>query len=134
MLVDGVDRVACTTANCGGGIIEQVDWVFRPNTTYVRSDGTTTVMTMNANGIWDFGAGGNTNLLVNAFDAAASTYWTGLDWDWRSVPSQMCGGTWEDGSGGVIGDFGNGDRNYAAAIGGGANYCNLPRSLLCIEQ
>jgi len=134
MLVDGVNRVACTTANCSGGVSEHVDWVFKPNTLYVRSDGITAVVTMGANGIWDFGLNGNTNLLTNAFDSAASTYWTGLEWNWTSVSAQMCGGSWASGLNGDLGDFGNGDRTNAGVIGGGANFCNLARNLLCVQQ
>jgi len=90
MLVDGTRRVACTTTNCSeGGTSENVDWVFKPNTTYTQSDGTTPIFTTDAHGVFDLEA----NLLTNSFDTSASTYFTGLMGDWTSSGhGQTCGG------------------------------------------
>jgi hypothetical protein len=133
MLVDGVHRVACTTANCGSGAGEHVDWVLAPGTTYTRRDGTTVVMTTGATGIWDFvDPTTDPHNLPATFDTTGSTYWTGLEWQWV-LSSALCG-SWSDGGATVTGDYGFGDRPDDSAIGGGANYCNLPRQLLCIEQ
>jgi len=136
MLVDGVNRVACTTANCGGGAGEHIDWVFKPSTTYLRSDGTTTVMTTNTAGIWDFiDPISDPHNLLATFDTAASRYRTGLDWDWRAVAAgYRCGGGWTDGTVAAFDDYGFGDRADDSAIGGGASTCDLPKNLLCIEQ
>ena len=88
MLVDGTNRVACTTALCSGGTSEHIDWVLQPNAEYYRSDGTTLILKTNANGIFDFGAN-----LTNSFDTSASTYFTGLMGDWTSSGhGQTCGG------------------------------------------
>ncbi|MCZ8155854.1 MAG: DUF1554 domain-containing protein, partial [Leptospira sp.] len=45
-------RRASITPNAGDG---QIDWVFKPNTSYYRSDGTTLIMTTNGNAIFIFG-------------------------------------------------------------------------------
>jgi hypothetical protein len=132
LLVDGANRVACATTICSGGASEHIDWVLKPNAIYTRKDGTTPVFTTNANGIYDFGVGG-TIPAINTFDTGASLYWTGLDWPWVSVTSQMCGGSWSGTTGN--GDYGFGNRTDSSAIGGGANSCNVTNyRLLCIEQ
>ena len=79
MIVDGVNRRACASANCGvGGFTERIDWVFRPAQTYVRSGTSTVILTTNAIGIHDF-AGGN---IANSFVGSSVFYWTGLNSDW----------------------------------------------------
>jgi len=71
-LVDGVNRVACTTANCGGGIGEHTDWVLAPNTEYRRINGKTTIGTTNALGLFTFP-------LDNQIVAANVDLWTGFN-------------------------------------------------------
>jgi hypothetical protein len=54
MLVDGTNRVACTSSFCGGsGVSEHVDWVLDPTTLYSRSDGTPIGTTTSA-GVFTF--------------------------------------------------------------------------------
>ena len=133
MLVDGTNRVACTSALCiTNGTSEHIDWVLKPNTTYYRADGTTLVFTTNANGIWDFVASD----MSHSFDTATSAYWTGLDSQWESILTQMCGGDWSSSLNTDVGDTGTGDRVNNGAIGGGAWGCNnnTDLHLLCVEQ
>ncbi|MFH1809467.1 MAG: DUF1554 domain-containing protein [Pseudomonadota bacterium] len=135
LIVDGVNRVACTSANCTtSGTAEHVDWVFKPNTQYLRADGVTPIFTSDAAGVFDFGASGNTNTFDNSTHFNQERYWTGLDWNWTSVPSQMCGGTWASNSNSVTGDFGSSDLTTADAIGGGSVSCDQSSRLLCVEQ
>ncbi|MDA1353984.1 MAG: DUF1554 domain-containing protein [bacterium] len=55
MLVLNDVREACQTANCtDGGIDENIDWVLKPNTNYVRPD-LARIMTTNDAGIFPFG-------------------------------------------------------------------------------
>lgn len=77
LIVDSTRR-ACSTANCGGGISENLDWVLYPNKIYYRPDGTTIIMTTNAAGIAAF------NLTNPMTIAAANPAWTGLNADWTS--------------------------------------------------
>ncbi len=136
LLVDGVNRVACTTANCGGGVSEHIDWVLHASTTYTRSDGTTVVMTTGTTGTWDFvDPITDPHNLPATFDTAASQYRTGLDWDWRTYAAGWrCGGSWTDGTNAGFDDYGFGNRADDSAIGGGASTCDLLKPLLCIEQ
>lgn len=83
MIVDGVNRRACTTANCGAGLVENIDWVLRPNITYVNSPAGLPIFTADFNSVWNFSGtaptGGNLqNEIYNSSQAA----WTGLTGDW----------------------------------------------------
>lgn len=73
MIVDGVNRVACTTPFCGGGPAEHVDWVFAANTSYYRPGLAVRIGTTNANGLFTFP-------LENSMVAPAesSLIWTGF--------------------------------------------------------
>ncbi len=53
LLTDGSTRIACTTANCGGGPSEHVGWILAANKRYTRVDGTE-IGTTTANGIFTF--------------------------------------------------------------------------------
>ena len=129
MLVDGTNRVACTTSLCSGGTSEHIDWVLQPNAEYYRSDGTTLILKTNANGVFDFGAN-----LTNSFDTAASTYWTGMEIDdWTGDVNNRCLG-WTLGEiGPAIGAYGMGDQTNSSSISG-SDFCNAFRSLVCVEQ
>lgn len=134
MLVDGVNRVACTSAKCAtSGSSEHVDWIFRANASYFRSDGATRVFKADANGVFDFGNYID-DLLENSFDTSGTAYWTGLDSGWTSIPGEMCGGSWDDGTIASSGDYGFGDRLNSGAIGGGLSTCENLRHLFCVEQ
>lgn len=91
MLVDGMsmNRVACITPNCSGGLTEQIDWVLKPNQMYQRSDGTV-IATTNADGIFNF-----STALVNSISATSNVAWTGMLNDW-TADSDNCKG-WMDG-------------------------------------
>jgi len=134
MLVDGTDRVACGSGNynCSGGTIGQKDWVFKPNTTYTQSDGTTPIFTTDAHAVFDFGGG--TIQLTNSFDISASTYYTGLLGDWTLNVEGMCL-YWAKGDlgPGGIGSYGLGDQTNYSSIAGSA-FCDAARRLVCVEQ
>ncbi|MBK9497992.1 MAG: DUF1554 domain-containing protein [Leptospiraceae bacterium] len=123
MIVDGTNRKASNTANAGDG---QVDWVFLPNTSYFRTDGTTLIKTTNANSIFVFP-------LTNSFDTPGIPYWTGLNTDW-TTSSNRCATDWTSTTGN--GQAGQATMLTVASIsGGGPPPCNaaLPR-LLCVQQ
>jgi hypothetical protein len=123
MIVDGTNRKASNTANAGDG---QVDWVFLPNTSYFRTDGTTLIKTTNANSIFVFP-------LTSSFDTPGIPYWTGLNTDW-TTSSNRCATDWTSTTGN--GQAGQATMLTSASIsGGGPPPCNaaLPR-LLCVQQ
>lgn len=129
LIVDGVNRIASLTGNAGDG---QVDWVLNPNTNYYRSDGTTLIMTTNANGIHDFSVAD----LVNTFDTGS--YWTGLSPfignEWTTLADDCI--NWNSNNSGNQGRFGIGLFPDSRSIGHGISDCDtiLFRSLACVEQ
>ena len=71
LLTDSAARVACLTANCvGGGVNEHRDWVLTPDMNYVRPDGTY-IGTADPNGLLAFP-------LTNAIAPGVPLTWTGL--------------------------------------------------------
>lgn len=132
MLVDGTNRVACTTSLCSAGTSEHIDWVLQPNAEYYRSDGTTLILKTNANGIFDFGANGD-NLLSNSIGTTNSTYWTGLMTDWTGDPNNRCLGWVLGEMGPTLGAYGMGDQTDSSSIYG-SDFCDAVRRLVCVEQ
>lgn len=133
-LVDGANRIASTTANAGDG---QINWVLRPSENYYRSDGTTKIMTTNANGIFVFGT------LSNPFVAAGMpSYWTGMDADWTTYPNaggynQNCAGwSYNTSEAAPFGTFATGNQTGTQAIHSSYNaYCShKDYHLACFEQ
>lgn len=122
MIVDGTNRKASATANAGDG---QINWVLLPNTIYFRSNGTTQIMTTNANSIFIFGA------LTNSFEVAAVPYWTGLNTDW-TTSANTCS-NWASMAGN--GQVGQATPTTNASISGAASPCNMSVPyLLCVQQ
>ncbi|MBL8021915.1 MAG: DUF1554 domain-containing protein [Leptospirales bacterium] len=130
LIVDGTNRIACTTSNCAGGSGEHVDWVLAPNMQYTRPDGTP-IHTTNGLGIF-------TTNLTNTIGAAAS-YWTGIAgtgaWNWVSgTAAETCQG-WFNGTAGANGTYGVSTWLDERAISIVAmQACNVPNRLLCVEQ
>lgn len=126
MVVDGVTRIACTSANCGGGTGEHSDWVLAAATTYYRSDNTTEIFATDANGIFDF-----SGTLTNSFDTGGTRYWTGLNTDWTTSADDC--GDW-------AGTGGNGEEGVPTATDAtaindaSAQGCTAARRLVCVEQ
>ncbi len=128
-LVDGTNRRACSTANCSGGVSENIDWVLAPSTTYYQVDGTTPIMTTNSAGIFVFGT------LTNSFLNTTDDYWTGLQSNW--TPRNTNCTLWTSDSGGVSSSGGTGEATNNQAILGFSGGCDVPGMdtfLLCVEQ
>lgn len=124
LLVDSVNRVACTTPDCGGGIAENVNWVLRANTTYKRPDGTIVFIT-NASGIFLMTAG------LNAPIDSAGQWWTGLDNEWNDAGNSCSDWSGTAGSG-FFGAGGVSDETALAADIFGES-CLSALSLLCVR-
>jgi len=135
LIVDGTNRVACTSGNCiTGGSSEHVNWVLHKNTAYYRSDGKTLVMTTNQNGIYDFGSGD----LPASFAGGVINYWTGFSFPAWTTGRHCSAWTSSSNAGGNanIGDAGRSDQVGIEAISGPSNLCsaNPWAGLLCVEQ
>ena len=117
-------RVACTTANCGGGTGEHTDWVLAPSTEYRQADGTTVIGTTTANGVFTFP-------LTNAVGASAIVM-TGLNTDWTSATDNCT-----DWSTSVAGDYVAGEASSTSNTflnNGSLESCATVRPLICVEQ
>lgn len=125
LLIDSINRVACTSINCAGGSSEHVDWVLRANTSYKRPEGTV-VFTTNASGIFLMTAG------LNAPLAAAGQWWTGMDSDWMELGPSTCTDWTDTVSNGAFG-VGAVTGPAAFADGGFGGDCSIPLSLLCVR-
>ena len=127
MLVDGTNRVATVTDNTGDG---QVDWVLYANTDYVRADGTTPIMTTDANGLFVFGT------LTNSVSTTAGSVWTGLLSSWVTHTNSHCT-AWTSNSGAVNGTYGDATStsNFGFAIASESTLCSdATLSLYCVQQ
>lgn len=121
-LVDDVNRIACTTDNCSGGVSEHTDWILKPNTTYKRAVDGVTIVTTNGVGIFS-------TQLGDAEVSTVNNILTGLDtsgWDTRS--SGHCN-RWTEGTTGITGLSSSNNLNAA----GGGN-CTTSSVILCVEQ
>jgi cellulose 1,4-beta-cellobiosidase len=118
-------RTACTTANCGGGAGEHLDWVLAASTSYVRADGSTAIGTTSALGIFSFP-------LTSSMDGTVTTVFSGFNADWTTGVNCV---DWTSNS---IGDEyrqGNATATSSAAIDvGTTDTCDVNRNLVCVEQ
>ncbi|MCE9499614.1 MAG: DUF1554 domain-containing protein [Leptospira sp.] len=123
LLVGAINRIACTTASCSGGVSEHTDWVMQSNRAYVRSDGTTAIGTTNVNGL----------MLAGHVDVTggANTIWTGLNTatDYTTHPNEHCT-NWTDNSG-VAARRGS---TGSIPVGLGGSVCSTVYSIVCVEQ
>lgn len=130
MIVDGTNRVACTSANCvTGGTSEGTDWVFIAGITYVQSDGTTELFTADDNGVYT----GTLSTAISNWDNPSENdrAWTGLNTDWTSGSNNCT--NWAESSG-YYGAYSN--YTYTAAWFGasGGDSCTRTFPLICVEQ
>lgn len=125
LLTDGALRVACTTANCGGGTAEHTDWVLLPSTSYYRPDGQL-LFQSDASGIFAFGT------LSHPFSSSgADEWWTGLASDWTAILHCL---VWANSTAGQTGFFGSGNMVDGNSISTINLTCNTPRHILCVRR
>ncbi|MBM9590961.1 DUF1554 domain-containing protein [Leptospira sp. 201903075] len=115
-------RRASITANIGDG---QIDWVLKPNTNYVRSDGVTPIMTTNVNGLFIFGT------LTNGWSGSAVTGISGMSGSWIVFGGLTCT-NYSLNSGSVTTTQYN--QTGSGSLSGAGLSCGGSYSLLCIEQ
>ncbi len=121
MLVDGVSRIASVTANIGDG---QVDWVLSPNTTYIKTNGST-IFISNAAGIFIFGT-------MNQSIGAGELVWTGLNANWQTYAAGQCS-NWTSTAG--TANRGNAGNTDSGTISNALQACNVASyRLYCVQQ
>ncbi len=124
LIVDGNDRVACTTAFCSGGPGEHVNWVLSASTSYYRPGLAVDIGTTNANGIFDFP-------LENGFVADSTLMWTGLTVDWLSTNNCV---NWTSNSFLDLGVYGASGDTSDHAISVGNAGCQIDyANLICVS-
>lgn len=128
MVVDGANRIACTSANCAtGGSSEHIDWVLKPNKEYRRADGTTVVGNTTINGIFESDLTNEISLVVNGTNFMI----TGLNANWTNSPNDCS--NFSTNTGNV--SFGSQlEKTIANVIANGNTTCSSSRKLVCVEQ
>ena len=127
MLVDGINRIACTTNGCSGGASEHVGWVLKANTTYFRMD-STVIGTTNSVGLLP-------SSLTNSISSSVLSVWTGLvnsgagEW---TTSANTCGAWTISASGNGVTGGSNGTNFLATSIG--SLSCSSGGYLYCAEQ
>ncbi|EPG66178.1 DUF1554 domain-containing protein [Leptospira wolffii] len=130
LVVDGTNRVACTSANCAtSGTSEHVDWVLRANKKYVQSDGTTVIGTTTSKGIFSFPLSNPFQTTVSGTNLTV----TGLNTNWTSGSNNCTG--WSTASSSSA-DFGDHTATTTDAInaGGYIGCASSSMKSICIEQ
>lgn len=117
-------RRACSTANCGGGATENLNWALRPNQSYARPDRTY------------IGRTGESSLFILPLAAGFSPVpgtkaWSGIDTNWLN--SLVCS-DWITTSGATSGMRAAADAVTIAAISEAAEICSSSLALICVEQ
>lgn len=128
MIVDGVNRRACTTANCAtGGTAEHIDWVMRPSVEYRRSDETTSIQTTTSNGVFPSGD------ISASISTTSNITWTGMSNDFTT--SGDCN-NWSSSNVGDQGDVGQADQSGEFDyLGGAQQTCDTSTyRVYCVEQ
>ena len=125
-MLAGTSRVACADADCASGTVGQVDWVFQPNTEYLRPEGGT-LFTTDANGVFT-----DYPLAMELLDAA-DNFWSGLDSDWTTYTDEHCT-DWTSDDSGEQGRVGWTQSLDAFWIQGGDLDCSSTLMFLCVEQ
>ncbi len=129
MIVDGINRNACTSANCTNSA-QNKDWVFQADRYYYQTDGATLVFKSNTGGVFDFTFGA----LDKNFDFqnGGLSIWSGLAPDWTN-PGNHCN-FWSSSGSGNTGLIGLGDVTDQSAISSTTSTCDRFRNIICVEQ
>ncbi|PJZ80760.1 hypothetical protein CH359_10330 [Leptospira meyeri] len=124
MVVDGISRRASVTANTGDG---QIDWVFKANQAYIRTNGTN-IDTTNANGLF-------ITSLAAPITTISSDHWTGLNQDWTPYLDGACL-KWTTNAAFELGNTGDAFTQDILTLtaGRGLQQCSVNRELVCVEQ
>lgn len=105
----------------------KIDWVLKPNKEYIdfNSGAFTKAFDTDANALFVFGTG-------SGIVATGAGYWTGLQTDWTT--GNVCQG-WASNSGLEQGNFASsGDPNVGGISAGTPDFCNVAKSVVCVQQ
>ncbi|AFM11707.1 DUF1554 domain-containing protein [Turneriella parva] len=122
LLAHPSQRIACTSANCGGGAGENSNWVLKPNSTYSLLNGAI-VSTTNSSGIFNFP-------FTTVIGGAGAGVWTGIASNWLQG-GNCTGWTLADSSLAAVGNAGD---STMQAINWTNSVCTSGSLLYCVEQ
>lgn len=126
-IVGATVRRACITPQCTAAS-ENIDWVLKPLTTYLRSDGVTVIGKTNSAGILAFP-------LSASLGAGTSYYLTGLAADWTTGSFCTGSGTWTGTMSATNVNGGRENFNTTNAIFDSQVVCtSSTNNLMCVEQ
>lgn len=123
-MIVSTTRRACSTANCSGGVSENLDWVFKANTMYYRTDRSTLVLETNSNGIF--------TSMNTAFGLNSESVWTGLNSNF-TTSANTCS-NWTNNTGGFQGTYGIPTPSLPSAYNFGSQICSIFTNVVCVEQ
>ena len=126
MVADGTNRIACTTANCGGGTGEHTDWVLKPGQEYRRADGTTVIGTTTANGVFSFPL----TAAIQTTVVGTNSIVTGLNNDWTSSTNDCTNFS----TTGTTTSNGLHDSTSNNLLTIGSSGCGNTMKIICVEQ
>lgn len=124
-LLTGDGRIACTTANCGGGPGEHTGWILAADREYRKTDGTTVIDTTNSNALFTFS-------LDAAIGTGTNNVQTGLSGDWT-----WAGTSWNCVNWGSTANrefLGSASATTSGAISAVDFGCDNGGKLYCVEQ
>ncbi|MCB1144914.1 MAG: putative Ig domain-containing protein [Leptospiraceae bacterium] len=132
LLSDSSNRRACTSSDCSNPS-QNIDWVMKANSTYVRSSDYASLFTTNAAGIYVYGTA------TNPFDSGvAKEYWTGMslsgfNGNWVNYANTGdCTGWTSTSNSGKVGS--SDQTDYTAIRNSSTISCSTAKYLLCVEQ
>ncbi|TGL56056.1 DUF1554 domain-containing protein [Leptospira kemamanensis] len=140
MVTDGANRRACSSPNCGGGVGENIDWIFQSGRIYIRSSDSASLFTPNAAGIINAPA----TILNHSFDSGVTKYyWTGFAqtnyWEEATFQTTNSCINWTTNAttptaseGGRVGA--SNVTDYTAFRSGNGRSCSDSYHLVCVEQ
>ncbi|PKA15725.1 DUF1554 domain-containing protein [Leptospira haakeii] len=108
-------------------IPSKIDWVLLPNKDYIDFAGGTFVKAFatDANALFSFGTG-------SGISATAAGYWTGLQTDWSTA--NTCQGWTSNGSIDQGNFASSADPSVGGISAGTPDFCNLAKSVVCVQQ
>jgi len=126
LIVDGINRTACNSANCvTSGISEHINWPFLSNTVYWKISPLAAVLKTNDTAIFEFPL--NNSLLTTGL-----YFWTGLNTDYTPGANNCT--NWSDGTTAASGGTGSLSATDSTVLFYLDNLCSSSYQLVCVEQ
>jgi|JI8StandDraft_1071087.scaffolds.fasta_scaffold112357_1 hypothetical protein len=129
-LVDGVNRRVCTSHNCGtDGALENLNWVLKKNTKYIRISDSGEIFTTNNRRMFIFGTA------TNPFNLVMVNTWTGIAQTIIWGSSSLNCNNWTNNTNAERGTTGTStSTDYTLIRDATLPNCDQSNHLICVEQ